>query len=87
MSIPLQGQLGEPPEHLSPDDWATRREAEFLEAALRARSLAAKAQASTPGTCANCGATCLPQAVYCDTECRADHEQRRLVMARQGRAE
>lgn len=79
----------DPAERLGPDDMATRREGEFLAAALRAQSQAAArdalAPATTPGICANCRAVCLPLAVYCDDECRADHEHRRRVLARQGR--
>lgn len=73
-------------ERLSPDDMATRREEEFLAAALRAQRAGAKAPRGTPGVCSNCGATCLPLAVYCDEDCRADHEERRRILARQGRA-
>lgn len=67
---------GDEPERLSADDMATRREEEFLAAALReqaARAVLAKAQ---KGTCANCGEACLPVAVYCDQDCRSDHEAR-----------
>lgn len=74
-------------ERLSPDDMATRREGEFLQAALRTQAARAAAAATVPhGTCANCAARCLPAARYCDPQCRADHEQRLRVLARQGRA-
>lgn len=77
----------DPGERLGPDDMATRREGEFLAHALRAQHAAAAATVGAkPGTCCNCGAGCLPQAVYCDEDCRADHEQRRRILARQGRA-
>lgn len=66
----------------SDDDLATRREEEFRAAALR--QAARRVEQAQPGTCANCGAACLPQAVYCDPDCRADHEARRLRAARQG---
>lgn len=66
----------------SDDDLATRREEEFREAALRRAS--GQKSTATPGLCANCGEACLPQAVYCDADCRLDHEQRQRVMARQG---
>lgn len=75
-------------ERLSADDMATRREGEFLEAALqaqRAGAALAAAQAGATGRCANCGERCAPLARYCDDECRADHEQRQRVLARQGR--
>lgn len=66
----------------SDDDLATRREEEFRAAALR--EAARKVDQAEPGTCANCGEACLPQAVYCDADCRADHEARKLRAARQG---
>jgi uncharacterized OB-fold protein len=75
-------------ERLSADDMATQREGEFLRAALetqRAAAARAAVAAGTTGRCANCGARCLPQARYCDDECRADHEHRQRVLARQGR--
>ena len=74
-------------ERLSEDDRATAAEEHFRAAALRQQRLRAEAaaQASRPGVCANCQAACLPQAIYCDDECRADHERRRRVLARQGR--
>ena len=37
------------------------------------------------GVCAECGDRCHPRAVYCDATCRADHELRMAVLARQGR--
>lgn len=63
---------------------ATRRESEFLSAALLNQAASAARSARPPGVCANCGAVCLPQAVYCDPDCRADHERRAGVLARQG---
>lgn len=67
-------------ERLSADDQATRRAEEFLAAALDVQRLrAAGGEVVQPGVCTNCGERCLPQAVYCDRECRADHERR--VMA------
>lgn len=72
-------------ERLGEDDMATRREGEFLAAALRNQAAAAKLGGATPGTCSNCQAQCLPQAVYCDADCRADHESRKRTLARQGR--
>lgn len=87
MTRSVQDPGQDPSERLGPDDMATRREGEFLAAALRAQSRAAAAVPSaTPGACSNCGSQCLPLAVYCDDECRADHEHRRRVLARQGRA-
>jgi len=72
-------------ERLSPDDMATQREAEFLTAALRHQAKVAAATQHQRGACAHCGALCLPQAVYCDNECRAEDEARRRVLQRTGR--
>ena len=73
-------------ERLSADDMATRREGEFLRSALQRQAAAlAAGDGSRPGCCANCGARCLPLAKFCDDECRADHEHRARVLARQGR--
>lgn len=63
-------------ERLSADDMATRREEEFLAAALREQAARSDKHRPTPGTCANCGEQCLPLAVYCDVDCRDDHERR-----------
>jgi hypothetical protein len=72
-------------ERLSADDQATQREAQFLAAALAAQQQQAAMPRHTPGLCANCLAQCLPLAVFCDEDCRADYEDRMLVMRRQGR--
>ena len=67
----------DPCERLSADDQATQREAEFLARALLQHDVrAARAVPGVPGVCSNCAARCLPLAVYCDEDCRADHEQR-----------
>lgn len=77
----------DPDERLSADDMATRREEEFLAAAMRHQAQQTALQQLGPqGECANCGAQCQPLARYCDDDCRADHEHRRTVLARQGRA-
>lgn len=74
------------PERLSADDQATARDAEFLADALLAQRLAAARAGQHPrGLCANCGSSCAPRAVYCDDECRADHEVRVRAEARTGR--
>lgn len=71
-------------ERLAEDDMATRREAEFLTDALLAQQLRATGgELVVRGVCTNCGAACLPQCVYCDAECRADHEARLAAIARQ----
>lgn len=66
----------DPSERLSADDMASRREAEFLARALAAQAQAARVPGAVAGTCSNCGARCLPRAVYCDEECQQDHEWR-----------
>lgn len=80
MSVSLLDPL-EPHERLSADDLATRQEAEHLQAALAEHRRRVQRQIGVPrGVCASCGAQCLPQAVYCDADCRDDHE--RLIAAR-----
>lgn len=72
-----------PLERAKGDDLATRREEEFLQVALRDQARRAARQRGTPGTCGNCGEACLPLAVYCDEDCRDDHEARlRMERAR-----
>jgi len=86
--LPERVSLGErdTTERLGPDDMATLHEAQALEAAmLRRQREAARAARSTPGVCTNCGAECLPRAVYCDEDCRADHEARASRLALLGR--
>jgi len=39
-----------------------------------------------PGRCRYCGERCLPCAVYCDEECRADDEAEQQIRRRQGLA-
>lgn len=73
-------------ERLSADDMAGRTSEEFLGDALLAQRLRAAGGALvSKGTCSNCEARCAPQAVYCDAECRADHELRLAAEARKGR--
>lgn len=73
------------PERLSSvDDQATQREAEFTAAALAAARR--PVQPSAPGVCANCDAQLASLAIYCDPECRADHERRLTARRRVGRA-
>lgn len=80
------GDAPDPHERLSADDLATQREGQFLAAALAAQHQQAAHQRHAPGVCANCLARCLPLAVFCDEDCRADHEHRQRVLQRQGRA-
>lgn len=73
-------------ERLSADDQATRREAQFTADALDMQRRRAESMArSTPGVCTNCGEICLPTTVFCDTDCRVDHERRLQRRQRQGR--
>jgi hypothetical protein len=76
----------DPTERLSADDMATQREGQFLAAALAAQQRAGTGRKGTPGVCASCAAKCLPLAVYCDDECRAEHERQQAILRRQGRA-
>ena len=72
-------------ERLGVDDMAAVCAEEHLSAAMlgHQRSVLAT-QASAPGVCSNCGAACLPAAVYCDDDCRQDHEARLQTQRRQG---
>ena len=73
-------------ERLSADDLATQREAEFLSRALLQQRLRATGEpAAVQGECTNCGERCSPLTVYCDPECREDHEVRLQQLARRGR--
>ena len=73
-------------ERLSDEDMAARRADEFLADALMVQQLrAAGGGVVELGTCTNCGEHCAPRAVYCDADCRADHERRMAVWARNGR--
>ena len=72
-------------ERLSPDDTASLREAEFLEAALCGhRAKVEKAGAVANGECANCGQPLPSDWVYCDQDCKDDHEHRLVIERRQG---
>lgn len=74
-------------ERMSADDLATAHAAELAADALVAQRLAAARQGQAPkGRCANCGEVCAPLAVYCDEDCRGDHERRVRARARQGLA-
>ena len=76
-----------PPEHLSADDQATAREAQFLAHALLAQQLKAQGGLAVQrGVCCYCHQQCQLPAVYCDAECQADHEAELRKLARQGRA-
>lgn len=73
-------------EVLTPEDQAARHAELQLQAAMaNHRHAAARTPVAVPGWCANCGAECLPRAVYCDEDCRGDHEARLQALARAGR--
>lgn len=72
-------------ERFSADDLATERDGQFLASALNQQRQRARHRQASPGSCANCGERCLPLAVYCDPDCRSEHEQRLGVLRRQGR--
>lgn len=64
-------------ERLSADDMAARTTAQMQADALLAQQLrAAGGQLIVRGICLNCDTRCLSDAVYCDVECKADHEAR-----------
>ncbi|MEO8153582.1 MAG: hypothetical protein ABI605_10970 [Rhizobacter sp.] len=72
-------------ERLTADERVSRSEEEFRNLALLQQRLrAAGAAPAQQGVCTNCLEQCLPQAVYCDPECRDDHEQRLVLAARSG---
>lgn len=71
-------------ERMGPDDMATLRDEQHLQAALLRQRQAAQAMpGSQPGVCSNCGQACLPTAVYCDEDCREDHQYRLAVQSKQ----
>ena len=82
----LLPDAGDEPERLSADDMATRREEEFLVAALREQAARAALVKADKGKCSNCGEACLPLAVYCDADCRDDHEARQRMASGRGPA-
>lgn len=78
MMAPIRPELRDPSEHLTADDQAALQSAQFAERALLVQRLAASAAPrAVPGRCANCGGACAAPAVYCDEDCREDHERRR----------
>lgn len=83
MTGPLIQPLA-PDERLSAEDMASRRADEFLADALAVQAWASGHTIVELGVCSNCNERCHPSAVYCDADCRADHEERLRVLARQG---
>ena len=87
MSIRAEGITGEwDRTELRPeDDLAAHRADGFLALALfEHHSRALAAPALPRGGCASCGERCLPAAVYCDPDCRADHELQMAARRRNG---
>lgn len=73
------------PERLSSiDDQATRAEAMQTAGSVGRVRQAASARSGRPGVCGNCGQQLASLAVYCDEDCRSDHERRQLAARRQG---
>lgn len=67
-----------------PEDQAQRTAERFLDSARAEQARrAAVAPKGRPGICSNCGEMCLPTAVYCDPQCRDDHEARLRAAQRQ----
>jgi hypothetical protein len=72
-------------ERLGAEDMAALHSEQLLSAAmLDHQRAAAAAEASRPGVCTNCDGACLPRAIYCDDDCRRDHERRMQTQRRQG---
>lgn len=71
-------------ERLGPDDTASLREAEFLEVAMCEHRAQVAKDVVTHGLCANCGEALPARWVYCDQDCKDDHEHRLATERRQG---
>lgn len=66
-----------------PEDQAQRVADMFREAALADQLRRAElAPRGKPGVCSNCAQACLPTAIYCDEDCRDDHEARLRAVPR-----
>lgn len=86
--LPDRAALTDDDARTGEEDLAMLRDAQFLAVAqAQQRQAAALTPRATPGVCTNCGGACLARAVYCDEDCRADHEARLSMRSRkQGRA-
>ena len=86
-SVRVDGLIGphDPTEVSTVDDVATRHAEEFLALALLDHRQRAQQVGGQAGTCRNCGEQCMPRAVYCDSDCRDDHERQLSAQRRQGR--
>lgn len=90
MSVLKPGAIGreverEEIERLNADDQAARAADWFLDEAMREHLRKRGGEALQRGTCANCEEACAEQAIYCDADCRADHERRLAALALAGR--
>lgn len=65
-----------PAERLTEDDRAQAAAEQFIERALLAQRRAADSQPWAPGVCRNCAEQPIA-GVYCDDDCKADHERRK----------
>jgi len=73
-------------ELVSESDLAAMRDAQFVDAALSRVQAAAAERQSTPGVCSNCGEPTAGGQIYCDADCRGDHESRQAIQRRKARA-
>lgn len=88
-SVRTDGLLGhwDRTEVLNDEDVAAHRADEFLALAKLDHETRKRGGAVIlRGTCCFCQAQCSPQAVYCDADCRDDHERELAALARQGRS-
>lgn len=71
-------------QRLSADDMAAERAAELAADALHAHRVrqARRRAAMQDGRCGNCEAVLTPPLLYCDRDCRDDHEARERLLAR-----
>jgi hypothetical protein len=72
-------------ERLGEDDLAALRDGQFTASAIAAQLARGAVRQSTPGRCLNCAAQILPPSIYCDDDCREDHEAREKIARRKGR--
>lgn len=74
-------------EVLNDEDMAAHRADEFLALAKLDHETRARGGAVIlRGVCSFCDQACSPLAVYCDADCRDDHERELAALARAGRA-
>lgn len=71
-------------DRLGADDLATLRDGQFTASAIAAQLARGAVRQSTPGRCLNCQASIEAPAIYCDDDCRDDHEAREKIARRKG---